>query len=159
MHAVSTNFAKPTPKWCRIVTSQTAHIQLHWSPCAAPLLNTLLEFLRGAHNQAVIPGITRPLHATDRTLKEMSLKKFQVIWQPYTRLNVEFLPLRLCYQKTRTCFSKDAENLATCGYGIRCSQIVCIRPYSLNTTIAFHSVNVWSNLAVSVWLMACHVTI
>ena len=30
MHAVSTNIAKPTPKWSDIVTSQTSHIQLHW---------------------------------------------------------------------------------------------------------------------------------
>jgi len=35
------------------------------------------------YNQAVVPCITRHLHATDRTLlKKMSLKKFQVIWQP-----------------------------------------------------------------------------
>jgi len=33
-----------------------------------------------------------------------------------TRFNVTFLPLRLCYENTRTCFSKDAENLTTCGY-------------------------------------------
>jgi len=45
----------------------------------------MLEFVRGAYNQAVLPGITRPLHTTDRnSLKKMSLKKFQVIWQPYT---------------------------------------------------------------------------
>jgi len=33
-----------------------------------------------------------------------------------TRFSVTFLPLRLCYKKTRTCFSKDAENLTTYGY-------------------------------------------
>jgi len=33
-----------------------------------------------------------------------------------TRFNVTFLPLRLCCEKTRTCFSKDAENLTTYGY-------------------------------------------
>jgi len=33
-----------------------------------------------------------------------------------TRFNVTFLPLRLCYVNTRTCFSKDAENLNTYGY-------------------------------------------
>jgi len=33
-----------------------------------------------------------------------------------TRFNVTFLPLRLCYENTRTCFSKDAENLTTYGY-------------------------------------------
>jgi len=33
-------------------------------------------------------------------------------------------------------------------------------PYSLNTIIAFYSVNEWSNFAVSVWLMgvSCHMT-
>jgi len=30
-----------------------------------------------------------------------------------TRFNVTFLPLRLCYENTRTCFSKDEENLTT----------------------------------------------
>jgi len=64
----------------------------------------------------------------------------------------------LCYENTRTCFSKDAENLTTYGYVLWCSQIVCIRPYSLNTIIAFYSVNEWSNFAVSVWMMACHAT-
>jgi len=39
----------------------------------------------------------------------------------------------------------------TYGYIIWCSLIVCIRHYSLNTTIAFYSVNEWSNFAVSVW--------
>jgi len=30
--------------------------------------------------------------------------------------NVTFLRLRLCYENTRNCFSKDAENLTTYGY-------------------------------------------
>jgi len=33
-----------------------------------------------------------------------------------TRFNVTFLPLRLCHENTRICFSKDAENLTTYGY-------------------------------------------
>ena len=33
-----------------------------------------------------------------------------------TKFNVTFLPLRLCYVNTITCFSKDAENLTTYGY-------------------------------------------
>jgi len=32
------------------------------------------------------------------------------------RFNLTFLPLRLCYENTHTCFSKDAENLTTYGY-------------------------------------------
>ena len=41
-------------------------------------------------------------------------------------IGVTFLPLRLCYEKTRrpTWFSKDAENLTTHGYVLWCSQIV-----------------------------------
>jgi len=33
-----------------------------------------------------------------------------------TKCNVTFLPLRLCCVNSRTCFSKDAENLTTYGY-------------------------------------------
>ena len=33
-----------------------------------------------------------------------------------TKFNVTFLPLRVCYVNTSTCFSKDAENLTTYGY-------------------------------------------
>jgi len=32
---------------------------------------SILEFGRGASNQAVVPGITRPLHATDHTSYKM----------------------------------------------------------------------------------------
>jgi len=32
-----------------------------------------------------------------------------------TRFNVTFLPLRRCYENTRICFSKDAENQTTHG--------------------------------------------
>ena len=67
-----------------------------------------------------------------------------------TKFNITFLPLRLCYVNTSTCFSKDAESLTTYGYVFWCSQIVCTRHYSLNTIIAFYSVNEWSNFAVSV---------
>ena len=75
-----------------------------------------------------------------------------------TSFNVTFLPLRGCYENTHTCFSKDAENLTTYGYVLWCSQIVCVRHYSLNTIIAFYSVIEWSNFAVSVWSMACQAT-
>jgi len=33
-----------------------------------------------------------------------------------TKFNVTFLPLRLCYVNTSTCFSKDAEKPTTYGY-------------------------------------------
>ena len=75
-----------------------------------------------------------------------------------TKFNVTFLPLRLCYVNTSTCFSKDAENLTTYGYMLWWSQIVCTCHYSLKSIIAFYSVNEWSNFAVSVWSMACQAT-
>ena len=75
-----------------------------------------------------------------------------------TRFNVIFPLLRLCYDNIRTYSSKDAENLTAYGYVLWCCQMVCIRPNSLNTTIAFYIVNECSNIAVSVWLMACHAT-
>jgi len=74
------------------------------------------------------------------------------------KFNVTFLPLKLCYVNTSTCFSKDAENLTTYGYVPWCSQIVCTRHCSLNTIIAFYSVNEWSKFAVSVWSMAWQAT-
>jgi len=75
-----------------------------------------------------------------------------------TKFNVTFLPLRLCYVNTSTCFSKDAENLTTYGCVLWCSQIFCTCHYSLNTIIAFYSVNEWSNFAVSAWSVACQAT-
>jgi len=75
-----------------------------------------------------------------------------------TKFNVTFLLLRLCYVNASTRFSKDAEKLTTYGYVIWCSQIVCTRHYSLNIIITFYSVNEWLNFAVSVWSMACQVT-
>jgi len=73
------------------------------------------------------------------------------------RFNATFLPLRFCYENTRTCFSKDAKNLTTYGYVLWCSQIVCIRPYSLNTIIEFYSE--WVIQLCSIRLidgMSCH---
>ena len=75
-----------------------------------------------------------------------------------TRFNITFLPLRRCYESTRTCFSEDAENLTTYGYVLWCSQNVCISHYYLNNIIAFYSVIEWLNFAVSVWSMTCQAT-
>ena len=43
-----------------------------------------------------------------------------------TKFNVTFLPLRLCYVNTSTCFSKDAENLTTYGYVLWSMQSDCL---------------------------------
>ena len=81
----------------------------------------------------------------------MALHRITQRWKTKvaTKFNVTFLPLRLCYVNTSTCFSKDAENLATYDYVLWCIQIVCTRHYSLNTVIAFYSVIEWSNFTVS----------
>jgi len=66
---------------------------------------------------------------------------------------------RPCYEKIRTCFSKEAESLTTYGCVLWCSQIVCIIPYSFNTILAFYFVNEISHIAVPAWLMACLVAL
>ena len=70
------------------------------------------------------------------------------------------LPLRPYYKKISrpTCFSKDEESLTTFGCVLWCSRIVCIRPYSFNTTTTFYFMNECSNIAVSLWLKARRVT-
>ena len=77
------------------------------------------------------------------------------------RFNVIFPHLKHEYENTSTCFSKDAKNLTTYSCVLWCSQIVCIRPYSLNTTIAFLFVNECSPLGhCIVWLTdsaSCHI--
>ena len=42
-------------------------------------------------------------------------------------------------RKMCTCFLKDAQSLTTHGCAVWCSQVVYIRPYSLNTTTSFTS--------------------
>jgi len=59
-------------------------------------------------------------------------------------------------RKMYTCFLKDAESLAMCGYALWCSQIVYIRPYSLNTTMAFYFVPECLDVTDFVRLRACH---
>ena len=58
-------------------------------------------------------------------------------------------------RKICTCFSKDAEDLITYGCLLWRSQIVYIRPYSLNTTTAFYFVTEYSDIAVFVRLRVC----
>jgi len=53
---------------------------------------------------------------------------------------------------------KDAENLTTYDCVLWCSLIVHVRPYPLNTTIAFYFVIECSNIAVFVRLRACRAT-
>jgi len=68
MHVVSTNFAKTVVYKCKYAVTFWHHKQRissnndhHIRHCS------ILEFGRGASNQAVAPGITRPLHATAHT--------------------------------------------------------------------------------------------
>jgi len=57
--------------------------------------------------------------------------------------------------KICTCFSKDEEGLVTHGCLLWRSQIVYIRPWSLNTSTAFYFVTECSNIAVFVRLRVC----
>jgi len=70
----------------------------------------------------------------------------------FIRFNATFQLLRLYYEKTCTCFSKDAESLRTFG----CVLLVpsdCFYPsYYLNTRIAFYFVTECSDVAMFVYL-------
>ena len=59
------------------------------------------------------------------------------------RFNVAFLHLKHYYENTSNCFSKCAESPTSYGCVLWFSQIVYIRPYSLNTAIAFYLLCDW----------------
>jgi len=63
--------------------------------------------------------------------------------------------LRPYREKIYTTFLNDAEFLTTYGCVLWCSQIVSIRPYSLNSITAVDFVTECSDVAVFVWLRAC----
>ena len=67
------------------------------------------------------------------------------------RFNITFLPLRLYWGKMCTCFSKDAESLATYGCVLWYSQVVYIRTSSFNNTAAFYFVTEGPDVPVFVW--------
>ena len=67
------------------------------------------------------------------------------------RFNATFLPLRPYWEKMPICFLNDAKSLKTIGCVLWCSQIVHIRPYSLNTTTAFYIVTECVEVTVLVW--------
>jgi len=67
------------------------------------------------------------------------------------QVQCNIVPLRPFYKKICTCTLKDAESLATYACALWCSQIVYIRPYSLNTTTAFYFVTEGSNVTVLSW--------
>jgi len=77
MHVVSTNFAK-TLVVNLIMTSYydvTFHKQRISSNNDHNTPRLILEFGRGASNQAVTPGITRPLHATGHKSQKARARK------------------------------------------------------------------------------------
>jgi len=149
--------------------------QLRYQYCAANKLRASFFRCSNAGKNVLFRSVSTPMCASQLwcNFRKSCMQRLRVAYNfgcraphnlPWgasvssTRFNVTFLPLRLCYENTRTCFSKDAENLTTYGCVLWCSQIVCIRPNFLNTTIAFYTVNDWSKFAVFVWLMACHAT-
>jgi len=66
------------------------------------------------------------------------------------RFNATFLPLTPYCEKICTSFLNAAESLTTYGCALSCSQIVYIRPYSLNTTTAFYFATKCSDVTVFV---------
>jgi len=68
---------------------------------------------------------------------------------------IDVLQLNL-QEKTISYFSKDAVgNLTTYGCVLWCSQIVYIRPYSLNTTTTFYFVTECSDIQIHIAVECC----
>jgi len=70
------------------------------------------------------------------------------------RFQCTFLPLRPC-KIICTSFLNDAENLATYGCVLWCSQIVYTCPYSLNTTTAFYFMTECLDITVHATILPC----
>ena len=146
--------------------------QLWYQYCAANKLRASFSRCSNAVKNVHFRSFSTPMYASQLwcNFRKSCMQRLRVAynfgcralynlpWRASVKFNITFLPLRLCYVNTRTCFSKDAENLTTYGYVLWCSQIVCTRHYSLNTIIEFYSVIEWSNFAMSVWSMACQAT-
>ena len=78
MHVVSTNFAKTLVYKREYDVILWCHKQRISSNKTTIRSCLILEFRRGASNQAVAPGITRPLHATAWALSSLSLLSIRV---------------------------------------------------------------------------------
>jgi len=75
-----------------------------------------------------------------------------------TRFNVTFLLEALLRKYTYLFLERCRKSNNLWLRALIQSAIVCTRHYSLNTIIAFYSVNEWWNFAVSIWSMACQAT-
>ena len=95
----------------------------------------------------------------ERTQKTSHFQhNFKLIFKSMFNDVFTFSTLRPNWEKMRTGFLNNAENLTTYGCALRCSQIVHFRPYSFNTTTAFYFATECSDVTVFVRLRAyaCH---
>ena len=88
----------------------------------------------------------------------------QDFWAPFTCpeftvLNIHFLSFRIFEQLALAPKTEFALKFFKLGVLSTPASYAYENTFSLNNTIAFYSVNEWTNLAVSVWLMACHVAV
>jgi len=107
--------------------------------------------MRSTQAYITVQNLQRVMHPNIFTPFSRLLQARQETTQEiYVNVRYQYFHSLLCYENTSTCFSKDAESV-TYGCVLWCSQIVCIRPYSLNTTTAFYFVTDCSNIAMFVW--------
>ena len=107
--------------------------QLRHQYCAANKLRASFPRCSDAVKNVLFRSFCAPMYASQLwyNFRKSSMQRLRVAYNfgcralynlPWRasvsnhRFNVTFLPLRLCYESTRTCFSKDAENLTTYGY-------------------------------------------
>ena len=108
--------------------------QLRYQYCAANKLRVSFSRCSNAVKNVLFRSFCTPMYASQLwcNFRKSCMQRLRVAYNfgcralynlPWrasvtvpTRFNVTFLPLRLCCENTRTCFSKDAENLTTSGY-------------------------------------------
>ena len=108
--------------------------QLRYQYCAANKLRASFSFCSNAVKNVLFRSFCTPMYASQLwcNFRKSCMQRLRVAYNfgcralyttcpgervlVATKFNVTFLPLRLCYVNTSTCFSKDAENLTTYGY-------------------------------------------
>ena len=146
--------------------------QLRYQHCAANKLRVSFSRCLNAVKNVLFRSLCTPMYASHYGVISERYACRDCVWltilnaELYTTcpeervlvaigFNVTFPHLKHWCENTSPCFWKDAEGLKTYGCVLWCSQIVYIRPYSLNTTTVFYFVTECSDIAVFVRLRVC----
>ena len=150
-------------------------IQLRYQYCAANKLRASFSCCSNAVKNVLLRSFCTPMYASQLWCKfrKSCMQRlhmaynfgcralYNLPWRASVsshQVQYNILTFEALQWKTSTCFSKDSENLLTsCGYMVWCGRLFVFIPI-LWTLQSHFTLNEWSNIAVSVWLMACQVT-